>query len=546
MFIRIKKIDNTGKSKVQLVQTFRRSGKVVQKVIRHIGTAHNNKELDMLKELAAVIKEEEIEQANPKIFSADELEKLKIKDDKPENVNIKKLREEQRIITGIHQICGTLYDEVGFGKVFSRQKVSKRIIKDLVLARLASPKSKKGTLEYLSQDFGINYKLEQIYRALDRITDQAIENIQTQSLSYTRSLFDEAINLIFYDCTTLYFESFTQDELKSFGYSKDHKFNQSQVLMALAVTKEGLPVGYELFAGNFYEGHTLEIIINKLKEKLQIDRMILVADSGLFNKTNIDYLTANNIEFVVGARLKSLSKKWQNKILDGKSYLKTNKKDDRLRIFDFEYSEDLRLVVSHSQKRAEKDKKDREQAIEKLKKRIKANKNAKSLISNYGYQKYIQIEGVNKVSINKDKIMESAQWDGLHGVLTNVKDLEAEKILEQYHGLWQVEESFRVHKHDLLIRPIFHWTPNRIKSHMAMVYMSFSLIRFLQHKLKANSIKLSPEKVRNELCHVQESILKHTLTGDRYSIPSKPTENIKMLYSIFKKKYDATPCKLNK
>jgi len=546
MFVRVKKISNTNKSKIQLVQTFRRSGKVVQKVIRHIGTAHNDIELAKLKEFAEVVKEQEIEKLHPRIFSAEELDKLKIKNNDPINVNLKQLKEEQRIITGIHQIYGELYDEVGFNKVFSKQRVSKKVIKDLVLARLASPKSKKGTLEYLSQDFGINYKLEQIYRALDRIDDKAIDKIQTQSLSYTQSLFKEKINLIFYDCTTLYFESFTQDDLKSFGYSKDHKFNQSQVLMALAVTKEGLPVGYELFAGNFYEGHTLRTVVGKLKEKLNIQRMILVADSGLFNKTNIDYLIENDIEFIVGARLKNLSNQWQDKILDGKNYLKATKKEDNLRIYDFEYSEKLRLVVSYSEKRAEKDKKDREQAINKLKKRLKSNKNAKSLISNYGYQKFIKIEGESNVSVNEEKIMEAAQWDGLHGVLTNVKDLKAEKILEQYHGLWQVEESFRIHKHNLLIRPIFHWTARRIKSHIALVYMSFSLIRFLQYKLNSKSIKLSPEKVRNELCHAQESLLKHTITNDRYIIPSKPTENLKMIYSIFKKKYDTTPCKLSK
>ncbi|MCF6242772.1 MAG: IS1634 family transposase [Bacteroidales bacterium] len=546
MFVRVKKIANTNRSKIQLVQTFRRSGKVVQKVYRHIGTAHNDMELTKLKELAEIIKEQEIEKTNPRLFSPEELDKIKIKNNEPINVNLKQLREEQRIITGIHQIYGQLYDEVGFNKIFSKQRISKKVIKDLVLARLAKPMSKKSTLEYLSQNFGINYKLEQIYRALDRIDDEAIDRIQEQSLFYTKSLFEEELNLIFYDCTTLYFESFTQDELKSFGYSKDHKFNQSQVLMALAVTKEGLPVGYELFAGNFYEGHTLQIVVEKLKGKLNIKRMILVADSGLFNKTNIEYLIKNNIEFIVGARLKNLSKKWQNQILDSTDYLKRKKKEDTLRIYDFEYSDSLRLIVSHSEKRAEKDKKDREQAIEKLKKRIKSNKNAKSLISNYGYQKYIQIEGESKVSVNQEKIAEVAQWDGLHGILTNVKDLKAEKLLEQYHGLWQVEESFRIHKHDLLIRPIFHWTAKRIKAHIAMVYMSFSLIRFLQHKLNKKSIKLSPEKVRNELCHAQESLLKHTITKDRYIIPSKPTENIKRIYSLFKKKYDATPCKLNK
>jgi transposase len=124
-------------------------------------------------------------------------------------------------------------------------------VKHLVLARLANPQSKRSTQEFLSRDFGVEVKLDQIYRALDSIDDKVINQIQKKTLSYTKDLFSEQINLVFYDCTTLYFESFTEDELKSFGYSKDNKFNQSQVLLALAVTQEGLPLGYELFAAIF-------------------------------------------------------------------------------------------------------------------------------------------------------------------------------------------------------------------------------------------------------------------------------------------------------
>ena len=97
MFVRIKKISNTNKSKIQLVQTFRRSGKVVQKVIRHIGTAHNDIELAKLKEFAEVVKEQEIEKLHPRIFSAEELDKLKIKNNDPINVNLKQLKEEEII-----------------------------------------------------------------------------------------------------------------------------------------------------------------------------------------------------------------------------------------------------------------------------------------------------------------------------------------------------------------------------------------------------------------------------------------------------------------
>ena len=546
MFLREKKLSGSEKIKLQLVVNYRQNGKVRQKILRHIGIAHNQEELKKLRELGSIVKEQLIREQNPTLFSADVLNETKVTSDTPVFLDFKKLREEQRIINGIHDIYGELYKEIGFDKLFPRLKISKEIIKNLVLARIATPLSKLATVEYLKRDFGINIKPEQVYRALDSIDDNTISNIQLQTFNYTKELFEEEINLVFYDCTTLYFESFTEDELKSFGYSKDHKFNQSQVLMALAVTKEGLPVGYDLFAGNFYEGYTLKIIIDKLSKRFNIKRMILVADSGLLNKDNIDYMIENNIEFIVGGRLKSLSKQWHEKILDCTTYKTESTKNDITRIMDFKYSRHLRLIVSHSDKRADKDRADREKAIQKLKKRLQKSKNAKSLISNYGYKKYINIEEQTKVSIDESKLAEAELWDGLHGVFTNVKDLSGKKILDQYHGLWQVEESFRIHKHDLLIRPVFHWTPKRIKAHVALVYMSFALVRFLQYKLHKKGIKLSPEKVKNELIHAQTSILKHTDSNHIFIIPSKPTNQIKQIYSVFNKKYSVTPSVLVK
>ncbi|MCL2040571.1 MAG: hypothetical protein FWG84_00845 [Bacteroidales bacterium] len=124
------------------------------------------------------------------------------------------------------------------------------MMKDIVMARLSKPCSKRSSCELLTRDFGITISLEKIYWMMDKLTDGRINLLQDRCWSHTRELFTEDIKVMFYDCTTLYFESFTEDELCSFGYSKDHKFNQGQVLLALMVTREGLPVGYDVFLGN--------------------------------------------------------------------------------------------------------------------------------------------------------------------------------------------------------------------------------------------------------------------------------------------------------
>ncbi len=247
-------------------------------------------------------------------------------DDSPLPVNMRKLREEARIVSGIHEIYGSLYEEVGFSRVFKQCPVSRSVLKDTVMSRLAKPCSKRSSCELLERDFGISIPLEKIYRMMDTLSPDRINRLQDIAWSHTRELLTEEIKVMFYDCTTLYFESFTEDELRSFGYSKDHKFNQGQILLAMMVTREGLPVGYEVFPGNMYEGDTFRYAIEKIKTRYRVKRVVIVADSGL--QSNIELLEKEKLEFILGARLKSLSDKWQDRILDNTDYEKTAKEGE--------------------------------------------------------------------------------------------------------------------------------------------------------------------------------------------------------------------------
>jgi transposase len=167
---------------------------------------------------------------------------------------------------------------------------------------------------------------------MDTLTSKRIEHLQELFRQYSRSLLTEDIHLLFYDCTTFYFESFTEEELRRFGYSKDHKFNQGQVLLSLMVTREGLPFGYEVYPGNMYEGDTIREAIEKIKRRYQVKRAIVAADSGLLSKADNELPEKGNCEFIPGARLKSLSDKWKNEIPDNTDYRKTQKEDETLRL----------------------------------------------------------------------------------------------------------------------------------------------------------------------------------------------------------------------
>ena len=319
-------------------------------------------------------------------------------------------------------------------------------------------------------------------------------------------------------------------------------------MLALMVTKEGLPVGYDVFPGNMSEGKTFKQAVEKIKSRYGVKRAIIVADSGLLSKENIEFLVNENFEYILGARLRSLSDPWQEKILSHTDYKRLKKEEEVLRIATHQYAKNRSLIVTHSTKRADKDRKDRDKAIEKLKQKLEKSKNPESLISNYGYKKYIVVDGEVQVRIDEEKLAKEALWDGLHGVFTNIKkeDMPVEEILSQYHGLWQVEESFRINKHDLRMRPIFHWTANRIKAHIGICFVAFALIRFLQHRiLQQKKESFSADRIREELYRIQESILRDRNNNNRYVVPSKPSEDAIKIYEAMNKKRHVVPFKLN-
>jgi len=552
MFVRTKYQSN-GKVSIQIVENVRESGKVRQKTLRQIATVLPE-EVERFRELAEHIKAEMEVSRQASLFPAPTLAEMVIagrrsseKDDSALPVNLRKLREESRIVTGIHEIYGSLYDEAGFSRVFKNCPVSRGIMKDMVMARLAKPCSKRSSTEMLERDFGVRTDLAKVYRMMDCLNEKRIQRLQDIAWQHSRSLLTEEINLLFYDCTTLYFESFTEDELRSFGYSKDHKFNQGQVLLALMVTRDGMPVGYDVFPGNMYEGDTFRFAIEKIKERYRVKRAIVVADSGLLSKPNIEHLEKEGYEFILGARLRSLSDKWQDRILDNRDYVRLKKKDEIVRITDYDYTENRRLIVSHNSARAEKDRRDRMNSIEKLRQKLEKSKRPESLISNYGYKKYLTVDGNVQVRVNEEKLAKEALWDGLHGVFTNIpsKNMPAEEVLSHYHGLWQVEESFRITKHDLRVRPVFHWSAKRIRAHIAICFVAFALIRFLQHRLLWHGKEMfSAERIGEELFRVQESIIRNTITNEQYVIPSKPSQDVVRIYEVMNRKRNVVPFKL--
>lgn len=552
LFVRVKSTPNSPRQSVQIVESIRKGDKVSQKIVRYVGIAFNDEELEQLKLLAESIKSKLEDNGQIPIFSPEDKIKIptvqNITDD-DYNVDLRNLKEEQRVVRGIHDVYGSLFDQLGYNKALknpARNKSSVEIFKNIVLARIANPLSKRASVDMLEEDFGISIGLDRVYQMMDKLDDSVIERINEISYENTLSLFQNKIDIIFYDCTTIYFESFEEDDLRKNGYSKDLKFNQPQVVLALMVTKEGLPIGYKVFEGSKYEGHTLIPVLKEIREKYNLDKIVFVADSGMMNEDNLLELEKEHFKYIVGSRLKNLPKPMKDQVLDNNNYKDVDYKDvENFKIARLDHN-GRNLIVSYNDKRAKKDAYDRQKAIEKLKNKLEKKSNPKEYLSNYGNKKYLKLEGEASITLDMEKIKTANQWDGLHGVITNDNELGNEEILKQYNNLWQVENAFRITKHDLKVRPVFHWEPRRVKAHFAISFVAYSLVKYLEYRVKLQYTKLSPEKIRQILIKVQLSVSFDKKKKILYGLPSKISLQARKIYNILKIPCYSTPYVIKK
>ncbi len=553
MFIRTKSTPNSPRKSVQIVESVRDGTRVKQKIVRHVGVAMDESELTQLLKLAEHIKSEIEEEHTPTLFGPEKMASLalkareaKQKDEDLITVNLSKLKEEQRVVVGIHDIFGKMYKELGFNQVLKPSRhghSASEILRHIVMARIANPTSKRSSVMGLESDFGVNLNLQSVYRMMDKLDEEACERAQNCAYQTVAELFGGKIDIIFFDATTLYFESFTEDELKQYGFSKDHKFGQSQVLLALLVTEHGLPIGYEAFPGSTYEGHTLIPVLKSIRKRYNLGKVVFVADSGLLNAKNLQAMDDAGFKYIVGARLRSMKSDIQNQILNVENYIDFEEQEAQLKLGSFDLEEGKKLFVSHSAKRARKAVYDRKKAIEQLRKKLKKSKNPKELISNRGNNKFLKVEGNSEIQIDEEKCAQEAIWDGLHGVITNDPDLSSREAMHHYRGLWQVEESFRITKHDLKVRPIFHWTPNRIRAHLVISFMAFTCVRHLEYRVGLQYQKLSPKVIRDSLTRIQVSILRGP-DKQGYVIPSKGSQEARKIYQVMGLRYSETPYRL--
>ena len=386
---------------------------------------------------------------------------------------------ENILLNGTQLILNPVFELIGF------DKLEDDVLKHLVVSRICHPRSKAATVDYLKSYFDEDVELHKIYRYLDKLHKTQQDKIQQISVEHTRKILGCKIGLVFYDVTTLYFETDSSDELRERGFSKDGKHAQPQVVLGLLVSQEGYPLSYSLFNGSQYEGRTMIPIVEDFVRRFDLEDFVVVADSGLMNKTNIALLESGGYKYIIGARIKNETEEIRQWILSMEKY-------DGC-FYELGKLPHSRLIVGYSERRAKKDRYNREKGVKRLQKAYKSGQITKENINKRGYNKFLEISDNVKVSINQDKINEDGQWDGLKGYLTNTK-LPTKEVYEQYSGLWQVERAFRITKGTLELRPMFHFTPKRIEAHVCICFVAYKVYKELERILQIKGINMSVDK----------------------------------------------------
>jgi transposase len=408
--VKIRKVKNSAGNVV--IQVGYYQGKRFQ-LIRHIGSAKNQTEEDDL-----------VKQAHDFIHK----QQLSLWTS-PVVINQKDL-----IPLGYSRNTAYQFFSSAFDCVFP--EVKNQILKDLVIIRIVHPASKLESIHLLHEYFGIKYANTSVHRALLKANKQVFVN---QLVSYAKQQLSFDFSLLFYDVTTLYFEAVSDEKLKVPGFSKDGKHSQPQILIGLVVDQHGFPVFYQIFKGNTFEGHTMLPIILEFKNTFKVKQLTIVADSAMLSEDNLSTLEEHNLTYIVGNKtIGTYRDSLSSKIKE----LKLRNNSTCVVVQD-----QRRIIYHYSAKREKKDLYEIEKAVNKAaylarnpSKRTKA--------------KYLKVQA-ETLKVNQELIDKHKFLAGIKSYKTNSK-LPPSLVVERYGDLWKIEKSFRMTKHDLKARPIFH------------------------------------------------------------------------------------------
>ena len=526
---------NRGNKYVRVVHSYRdpETNKPKMKVIKNYGNLEKllKQDKNFLEKL-----EKEIKEKNERLKEStiDKIKKIETNNFEKEGLIRKNYG---------YLVYEKMWQELGISRwikdIKTRSKIEiEEILKQLVFQRLLTPSSKKSAYDHRENyvDFQNDLILEDYYRVLDIIYDEK-DNLEKHLNSTLKKKFNRELNVVLYDVTTYYFESVKKDEIKGFGFSKDNKVNQVQVVMGLLIDNNGIPVGYELYPGNTSEFSTLYPVIKDLKEKYKLKKVIVAADRGLNSGKNLLLLKELGLDYVMAYKLKGAKKEIKEKLFED-GY--TIEKEFKYKLI--EHVKEIRvdgkvekiqdnLLLGYSEKRAKKDKADRQRLLDKADKLLNNPSMMKQELKKGG-KKFIKVtKGNLDIELDVKQIEEAEKMDGYFAIEYSQKELTGREVREIYGSLWKIEDSFRVLKTNLEARPIFVWSEKRIRAHFLICYLALVIERYLEKLLKDNNVNLSTTKIQEAIRNTTLGSVE-TLMGDYYIKDAESKEYLDIINSV--------------
>ena len=438
-------------------------GKIVR--IEHIGSAHNSSELEVLIELAT----QKLKDRQPSLFEP------------PTDLNI---IIEQSVSSLLYETLVSRYTTLKFNDLADPD------FTNLVIARLVEPTSKLDSIRVLTELGVIGVTNTAIHRCLKRIIAHNYQD-KLSKLCFAYASQGTGITLMLYDVTTLYFEIQKEDDYRIPGMSKERRL-EPQIIVGLLVDQNGFPLELHSFEGNKAETKTILPVVEAFKKRHGLLGLTVVADAGMLSAANLEALDTAGYTYIVGSRL--------NKIpYNIAEYQKTRELRDNQIITAKTAVEGQRIIYQYREKRAALDKRNIEKQIEKAEKIVSGKVTAKKA-------KFLVIKTKEK-QLNQALINKAKALVGIKGYVTNL-DAPDEQIINYYHQLWHVEQSFRMSKSDLKARPIFHHLKDSIEAHLTVVMAALAMGKIIEQRTSLSTKKFIKilRPIRNSTVLVGEKI----------------------------------------
>ena len=374
-----------------------------------------------------------------------------------------------------HSCLQTAYDYLSrIYHILGFSRLDSDILKHFAIIRVLEPASKIKSIELLNKYFNLNYKKTTTFRELAKLGNLK-EAVLRTAVHYAATHLHFDFSLVFYDVTTLYYETHHGDDFRANGFSKDNKINQPQILIGLVVNTDGFPIYYDIFKGNTFEGKTIIPVMGEIREKYGIKKLTVIADAGMLSKENLGELERLGIDYVVGTRMGKLTLKQVESIAGSLDQIDKQ----IIRIGD--------TLYEYSTKRAQKDKSDNDKQVEK----------ALYLLNHPGKvlrrSQFLVNIGKKTFNLNSDLIEKHRLLEGIKGYKTNITHIPEALLIARYHDLWKIEQSFRIAKSDLEARPIYHRRKDSIEYHILIVFVALCLGKVIERETGQSIRKLMDE-----------------------------------------------------